>query len=99
MFNRKLKAELAATKRLLKVSAKRTVALNRENRVLKDKVEALSIQKEPRHSVGAIDYIVYDSKVLSKIGNAFLSATDDPAFKLGIQFALRHFEKELVVGR
>jgi hypothetical protein len=66
---------------------------------LTEQVAALSIQKDPKNPVSAINYELYDNKVLSKIGNAMLSGTDNPAFKLGIQFACRHFEKELVIGR
>lgn len=70
-----------------------------EIRKLKEKVESLSIQKDPQHSVGSLDYVIYKSKVLDKIGNSYLSATDNPSFKLGIQFALRHFEEVAVIGR
>jgi hypothetical protein len=75
------------------------VEKNAEIKKLKEQVESLSIQKDPTHSVGALDYVVYKSKILDKIGNSYLSATDNPSFKLGIQFALRHFEEVAVSGR
>jgi hypothetical protein len=87
-----LKAQLADRNWLL-------VEKEAEIRKLQEQVEALSIQKDPQHSVGALDYIVYKSKVLDKIGNSYLSGTDNPSFKLGIQFALRHFEEVAVLGR
>lgn len=70
-----------------------------EIKKLKEQVEALSIQKDPQHSVGALDYSIYKTKILDKIGNSYLSATDNPTYKLGIQFALRHFEEVAVIGR
>lgn len=51
-----------------------------------------------KNYVGAVHKDVYEQKVLYKIGNAYLSGTEDSSFKLGIQFALRHVEKELVAG-
>jgi arginine deiminase len=58
--------------------------------------EQLRRAKEAKNFTGAIDRASYKAKVLKLIGNGYLSKDEDPAFKLGIQFALRHFEEHCV---
>ncbi|WYW04178.1 hypothetical protein IPa2_00026 [Pseudomonas phage vB_PpuP-IPa-2] len=54
--------------------------------------------KQHKNFLGAIPKEVYEKKVFHRIGHSNLSSNESAEFKLGIQFALRTVEAELVQG-
>lgn len=57
-------------------------------------------QEQERTISGAISRETYESRVVKHIGNTTLTQQDTPhttAFKLGVQHAMRQFEKECVL--
>lgn len=74
--------------------------LERQIHWLTEENNALSSRKDPKHSTGVLTKEVYRVKVLQPLSNPIISSTSsvhEVAFKLGIQYALRHVEKEVVV--
>lgn len=74
--------------------------LNRQIHWLTEENNTLSSRKDPKHSTGVLTKEVYRVKVLQPLSNPILSSTSsvhEVAFKLGVQYALRHVEKEVVV--
>lgn len=74
--------------------------MERQIHWLTEEVAALSKRKDPTHSTGALSKEVYKVKVLQPLSNPGISSTStahEVSFKLGVQYALRHVEKEVVV--